>query len=56
MFNAIGADMGVPSVYEGSKGDNRYTIDIRHLPQGIYFARILMDGALTSTRRFMVAR
>ena len=56
VFNSLGAEVSAENLYEGLRGDNHYVIDVEHLPQGIYFARIILDGTLTSTKQFIVAR
>lgn len=54
LFNAIGTLVRTPINKEGKTGPNEYTIHVGDLTEGIYFARIILDGVLTSTRKFTV--
>jgi len=56
LFNSLGAQVKPSVIGEGSQGSNEYRLDVSTLPEGIYFAQIHLDGALASTRRFVVSR
>lgn len=56
LFNALGTNVGPVIKEVGSAGHNNIPINLGNLPEGIYFAQVYLDGKLTETRRFIVAR
>jgi len=56
LFNEIGSLVATPVSDNANTGRNEYNVHVGDLPEGIYFARIILDGTLTSTRRFTVSR
>ncbi|MCC6702640.1 MAG: T9SS type A sorting domain-containing protein [Fluviicola sp.] len=41
---------------EGFQGTNTIQLDVATLPEGIYFASIVLDGTTAATKRFVVAK
>ena len=56
LFNSIGAEVIIPVSSYGVQGENGYKINIQNLPEGIYFAKIILNGTCASTRRFVVSK
>lgn len=56
LYNSIGSLVEKSISADGLQGDNLYKIDIQDLPQGIYFAEVILNGSSVSTRRFAVSR
>ncbi len=56
LFNEIGSLVATPVSANANSGRNEYNVQVGDLTEGIYFARIILDGTLTSTRRFSVSR
>ena len=56
LFNATGALVQVPINKNAKAGHNEYKVHVGDLAGGIYFVRIILDGVLTSTRRFTVSK
>jgi len=55
-LNSLGAQVLKTVLAEGMAGENELKLDIRNLPEGIYFAQVMLDGTLSSTRRFVISR
>lgn len=56
LINSIGQKVDAPQIIDGTKGVNTKQLDIQKLPEGIYFAQILLNGNVVSTKQFVIAR
>jgi type IX secretion system substrate protein len=56
LFNSLGQKMDVTSTLEGVKGKNTVQLDLSNLPEGIYFAELMIDGKIAGTKRVVVAK
>jgi len=56
VYNSLGEVMETPELDNGIMNDNKFRLDTRKLSQGIYYARILVDGVESSSKQFIVAR
>ena len=56
IFNSIGEQVLNQLQEEGVQGSNKMSFDITTLPNGIYFAQILLEGNIAATKRFVVAK
>lgn len=56
VFNALGQKMDLNQSAEGFTGANTIQLDVATLPEGIYFAQILLEGNIAATKRFVVAK
>lgn len=56
VFNSLGQQVQSGVTAEAMTGANRLTLDVSALPQGIYFAQILLDGNIAGTKRFVVSK
>jgi|SRR6218665_460535 len=56
LYNAVGQQVQTAVTTEGTTGSNIVAFDISELPQGIYFAQILVDGKIAGTKRFVVSK
>ena len=56
VLNILGAEIGKTIISAGLQGANDYKLDIANLSEGIYFARISLNGALASTQKFIISK
>ncbi len=56
IFNAVGQQVSIGQQADGIQGENTLTLDVSTLPEGIYFAQIMVEGNLAGTKRFVVTR
>ena len=56
IFNAAGALVKTPVSADGLLGMNEYKINVQDLPEGIYFAEMILNGTSSSTCRFTVSK
>ncbi|MCW3084720.1 MAG: hypothetical protein JWP12_2086 [Bacteroidetes bacterium] len=56
IYNAIGQQVQTGSTVDAIQGENTLTLDVSTLPEGIYFAQIMVEGNLAGTKRFVVTR
>jgi hypothetical protein len=56
LFNTMSLKMGKIFTWNGVKGENALNMDLNNYPEGVYFAKILVNGTLVSTGRFMIIR
>lgn len=56
LFNSLGQKMDINQSAEGFQGANTIQLDVATLPEGIYFASILLEGNTAATKRFVVAK
>jgi hypothetical protein len=54
--NELGQESEISQQIQGLQGGNTAQLNINELAEGIYFARIIVDGNLISTKRFVVSR
>lgn len=54
VYNSIGQEVMTPVSAFGTTGENRISISVAELPEGIYFATVTMAGEPASTSRFVV--
>ena len=56
VFNALGQKMDMNQQVDGFQGTNTIQLDVATLPEGIYFASIVLDGTTAATKRFVIAK
>lgn len=56
LYNTLSLKMGKTFIWNGFKGENTVSIDLDNFAEGVYFAQILLNGALVSNERFMIIR
>ena len=56
LYNAVGAQVGIPVTGEATHGENSYCVSVEDMPPGIYCAEVMLDGIPVSTRNFVVNR
>lgn len=56
LFNSLGQQVLNGISEEAIQGSNTMSFDITTLPDGIYFAQILLEGNIGATKRFIVAK
>lgn len=56
VMNAIGQEVEAMEMGMSNPGLNRFQVGVSTLPAGIYFAKIMLNGQSTTTKRFVVAR
>jgi hypothetical protein len=54
--NELGQETEICQQIQGFQGENTTQFNLNDLAEGIYFARIIVDGNLISTKRFVVSR
>ncbi len=56
LYNEFGQQAAVNQSAEGVLGLNTITLNVATLPQGIYFAHILVEGNIAASKRFVVVK
>jgi Secretion system C-terminal sorting domain len=56
VFNSLGQQVNAIEATKGNPGINRFEVAVDQLSEGIYFAKITVNGQTSSTKRFVVAR
>lgn len=56
LFNTLGEKIHNSQTEEGIQGTNTSELNIAELPEGIYFAQIILDGNVAATKRFVVSK
>ena len=56
LYNAIGQEMQISQRRDGITGSNTIQLNVMDLPEGIYYAQIMLDGNIAATRRFVVGK
>jgi hypothetical protein len=56
VYNTTGQLVKAPLAAEGLEGENKYTINIADLPEGIYFATLMNNGEIVTTKKFLISR
>jgi hypothetical protein len=56
IFNTVGQQVVVNENAEGFQGLNSIQLDVTKLPEGIYFAQVILDGSIATTKRFVVTK
>lgn len=56
LYNALGQKMEQNQSANGVQGLNTVQLDVATLPQGIYFAQIILEGNIAATKRFVVTK
>lgn len=56
VFNAIGQEMEISQYGDGMTGSNTIRLNVTDLPEGIYYAQIMLDGNIAATKRFVIAK
>lgn len=56
LFNSVGQQVEINKIAEGIQGDNTLQLDIANLPEGIYFAQIILNGNIAATERFVIVK
>ncbi len=55
LYNSVGQKIEVPYNTTGIIGENKISISVAELPEGIYFATVSLDGTEVSSQKFVVA-
>jgi hypothetical protein len=53
LINSMGQQVKTDYNAEGVQGNNTIKLDVADLPDGIYFAQLLIDGKIGATKRFI---
>ena len=53
LINSMGQQVKTDYNTEGIQGNNIISLNIEDLPEGIYFAQLLIDGKIAATKRFI---
>ncbi|MDG1914529.1 MAG: M43 family zinc metalloprotease [Crocinitomix sp.] len=53
LLNALGQEVGTVFNGELAMGNNNFSYDVSHLPQGVYFIRSVSANGITETTRFV---
>ncbi len=56
VFNALGQNIQLEQTENEMQGANTIELNVATLPEGIYFAQILLDGNVAGTKRFVVSK
>jgi hypothetical protein len=56
VFNTLGQSVQTAQTESGIQGTNTIELDVATLPEGIYFAQIMLDGTVAGTKRFVVSK
>lgn len=56
VFNTLGQQSEINQSADGISGENTIKLDVSGLPEGIYFAQIVLDGNIAATKRFVVSK
>lgn len=56
VYNTTGQLVKAPLVAEGLEGENKYTLSVADLPEGIYFATLMNKGEIVTTKKFLISR
>jgi hypothetical protein len=56
IFNGIGQEVRNLASQKCNQGTNRIQLEVDDLPEGIYFAKVMVSGSTAVTKRFVVAR
>jgi hypothetical protein len=56
VINVLGQNIQMEQAAKGLQGANSIELNVAKLPEGIYFAQILLDGNVAGTRRFVVSK
>ncbi len=56
IFNALGQNVQSEQTENGTQGSNTIELNVEALPEGIYFAQIIVDGKIAGTKRFVVSK
>ena len=56
LYNSIGEKLDISQTAYGIEGENNLQIDIAKLPEGIYFAQILLNDKIASAKRFVITK
>ena len=56
LFNAIGQQVETDYNADGIQGLNSISTDVACLPEGIYFAQIILNNTVAATKRFVVEK
>lgn len=56
LFNSIGQSVYINQTAQGLQGVNTIQLNVAGLPEGIYFAKILLDGEVGATKRFVITK
>lgn len=56
MLNATGQQVIMNQNAKGNRGLNTIQLDVANLSEGIYFAKITLDGNIATTKRFVISK
>jgi len=56
LLNTVGQQVKLIHLADCITGENSIQIGTEQLPEGIYFAQILLNGTITANRRFVIAK
>jgi hypothetical protein len=56
LFNNIGQRVEISKIADCTQGLNIMQLDIANIPEGIYFAQILLNGNVSGTSRFVIKK
>jgi hypothetical protein len=56
LFNTLGQQAELSQITDGIQGVNTTQLDIANLPDGIYFAQIVLNGNVVANKRFVIAK
>ncbi len=56
VFNAVGQQVQQLEAGKRGLGVSRLTLDVDQMSEGIYFAKVMLNGQAAATKRFVVAR
>ena len=56
LFNEVGQQVKISQSVYGIQGENKILLDVAELPEGIYFAQIVLEGNVTATKRFVITK
>lgn len=56
LFNSLGQSACYDNCIDGIKGENIIQLDINQIPDGIYFAKVVCDNNIVTTKRFVISQ
>ena len=56
IFNALGQQVKISETIEGIQGVNNFQLNMADMPEGIYYAQILVEDKVAANKRFIIAR
>jgi hypothetical protein len=56
VYNAVGQEVKASQTIDGQAGENSVQLDVGDLPQGCYYAQLMLNGKLLAPQRFVVVK